>query len=97
MNAGRLFLVLAGLWLVLPAGLFALYTLDTARGLIWLLLHQLYYAPFGTWLEEPFFTPDTDVSYWVQPLGRVLTATCYAAVLLGGRAVVRKVTRKPVG
>ena len=64
MSAGKWFFVLAGLWLALPAALFALYTLDAARGLFWLLLHQLYYAPFGTWLEEPFFIPDTDVSYW---------------------------------
>jgi hypothetical protein len=94
MTVGKIFLVFAGLWLMLPAGLFALYTTDTERGLLWLLLHQLYYAPFGTWIAEPFFTPDSDVGYWVRPLGRVLAAVFYAAAIFGARAAILSVGRR---
>ena len=94
MKVGKIFLVFVGLWLMLPAGLFALYTTDTERGLLWLLLHQLYYAPFGTWIAEPFFTPDSDVGYWVRPLGRALAAAFYAAAFLGARAAILVIGRR---
>jgi hypothetical protein len=61
MRVGRLFCVLAGLWLVLPAALFLLYSTDTEGGLMWFFLHQLYTHPFGTWIHEPFFDPVSEV------------------------------------
>jgi hypothetical protein len=88
MRTGKWFLILAGFWLVLPAALFGLYSMGVEGGLIWFFLHQLYYAPLGTWLDEPFFLPDSEVGFWVQPIGRVLTAVFYAGLLVGGRAAV---------
>ena len=98
MRIGRSFLVIASVWLlVLPAALFGLYSIDDETGLIWLFLHQLYYAPFGTWLRQLFFVPDSDVGFWVQPIGRVLTAASYALVLFGLRAAFLTITGKRRG
>jgi hypothetical protein len=60
-------------------------------GLIWFFLHQLYYAPFGTWIHEPFFDPDSEVGFWVQPMGRILAAVAYVFALLVLRAAVLSV------
>jgi hypothetical protein len=86
-RVGKWFLILGGAWLVLPAVLVPLYA-RIEGGLIWFFLHQLYYAPLGTWIREPFFTPAAEVGFWVHPWGRVLTAAFYAVALVGGRAVV---------
>jgi hypothetical protein len=93
MRAGRLFLVLVALWLVLPAALFALYSNDVDGGLVWFFLHQLYYAPFGTWIREPFFTPDSEVGFWAQPMGRILAAVVYLFALLLLRVAVLRMLR----
>jgi hypothetical protein len=97
MGFGRFFLVGAGLWLILPAALFGLYSVDAERGLIWLLLHQLYYAPLGSWISEPFFVPDPEVGFWVQPIGRLLTAALYGAVFVGIRAAVLAIATRRSG
>lgn len=89
MRVGKTFLILAGIWLALPAALVPLYA-KVEGGLIWFFLHQLYYAPLGTWIREPFFVADSEVGFWVQPIGRVLTAMFYAAVLFGARAAIVK-------
>lgn len=73
------FIVLAGL-LLTPLILWALYNVDRQTGLIWLFLHQIYYAPLS-WLGQPFFRKDSDVGFWVLPLGRLLTGVVYS--LLG--------------
>jgi hypothetical protein len=72
-------IVLAG-FLLLPLILWALYNVDRQAGLIWFFLHQIYYAPLS-WLGQPFFHNDSEVGFWVLPLGRLLTAVVYA--LLG--------------
>ena len=53
-------------------------------GLIWLLFHQVYYSPLSG-IGEPFFTPDSDVSFWVQWPGRLLAVVVY----VGGLIVLR--------
>lgn len=93
MRTDKIFLVCIVVWLVLPAGLVLLYSFDSGRGLIWFFLHQLYYAPFGTWLHEPFFAPDSEVGFWVQPLGRILSAAAYAFLLCGARVIAQRVMR----
>jgi hypothetical protein len=57
--------------------------MDDSRGLIWFYAHQLYYLPIGSWLGEPFFRPDSEVWFFVKPLGRILTPMIYLAILYG--------------
>ena len=57
--------------------------LDDSRGMIWFLLHQIYYLPIGSWLGEPFFMPDSEVSFWVLMPGRILMPIIYLVVYFG--------------
>ena len=59
-------------WIVLPAMLWWCATLLDNLHLF--ILHQAYYLPLGTWMGEPFFTPDSEVMFFVMPAGRLLTA-----------------------
>ena len=54
--------------------------LDNNRAMIWFLFHQLYHLPFGSWLGEPFYKPDSDVSYWVQIPWRFLAPVVYVTI-----------------
>jgi len=65
--------------IVVPAALFALQGLN----LIFFALHQLYYAPLGSWLGLPFFQPDSELVFVVLWPGRILAAWAYAAVWIG--------------
>ena len=72
--------VLVLLWLLLPFLLSELSSPAAAYGLIWFLLHQLYYAPLGTWLSGPFFKPDSEIYFHVLPAGRALMAVFYSGL-----------------
>lgn len=65
-------------WIVLPAMLWWCATLLDNLHLF--ILHQAYYLPLGTWMGEPFFTPDSEVMFFVMPAGRLLTALVYAGI-----------------
>ena len=95
MKLQRVFWFFLFFWLSLPAALYALSVWDGNRGLIWFWLHQIYYMPFGAWLGQPFFAPDAEVYFWARPLGRVVAAVGYAAILVGGRATFRRL-RRPI-
>ena len=45
-------------------------------GMIWLFFHQIYYLPLS-WMSEPFFRTDSDIGFFVLPLGRLITAIFY--------------------
>jgi hypothetical protein len=79
---------------VIPGLLNFLQYFDESRGLIWLLLHQLYYYPFGCWVREPFFEVDSEIGFNVLILGRILTGFVYVAVTVIFRSVTRKFFRK---
>jgi hypothetical protein len=76
----RIILILA-LVLLWPLVFYALTKAIPALGMLWLLAFPLYYFPFGSWLREPFFAPDSELSFAVLPLGVGLAAICYAAVV----------------
>ncbi len=67
-----------------PFGMQWLTDLDRPRGLLWFYLHQLYYTPVA-WVGNPFFVPDSEVGFWVQPLGRMLTTVLYLALTMFGK------------
>jgi hypothetical protein len=77
----RIALILGGV-LLWPLVFWVLMKAVPGLGMIWLLAFQLYYLPFGSWLREPFFTPDSELSFTVLPLGVGLAAICYAALVL---------------
>lgn len=68
--------------LAIPFVLDLLCKIDSSRGLIWFFMHQLYYVPLGSWVGKPFFTPDSEVYYFVNWPGRILTAVFYVVVLV---------------
>jgi len=51
--------------------------------MLWLLLYQIYYLPLGTWISEPFFVPDSDISFQVRLPGAILAAIVYSLVYIG--------------
>jgi hypothetical protein len=55
--------------------------IDTDRGILWLFIHQLYYLPFS-WLDKPFYAPDSDIGYWVRLPARILAALVYATLFV---------------
>ena len=75
--AGRV-LILAALigW---PAFFGWLSRFADGPGLIWFMLHQIYYLPLS-WLGSPLFEPDSEVGFSVQPTGRALTLFVYVLV-----------------
>ncbi len=46
---------------------------------MWLLPHQFYYLPLS-WLGEPFFKPNSDISFEVMKSGRAMTIIVYSVV-----------------
>jgi hypothetical protein len=80
----RTFVIIAACVGVFPFVLEFLMWLTPDIGLIWLLFHQLYYSPLSG-IGEAFFTPDSDVSFWVRWPGRVLAVVVY----VGGLIVLR--------
>jgi hypothetical protein len=73
----------------LPFILDALMRWVEMHALAWFLPHQLYYLPLS-WLGEPFFRPDSEVSFWVTLSGRVLAAVVYSGLLIGIRWLWRR-------
>jgi hypothetical protein len=89
----RLVLIL-GVVIFWPLVFYVLTKAVPALGMIWLLAFQLYYLPFGSWLHEPFFTPDSELSFTVLPLGVGLAAICYAALVFAVVLFVRRSKEK---
>lgn len=75
--------------IILPFVLSVLSKLDSDRGLIWFVLHQLYYLPLS-WVGESFFQPDSEVGYFVKTSGRMLVAFIYALSFTGFILLKRK-------
>jgi hypothetical protein len=73
-----------------PAFFSWLSELDAEHGLIWFVLHQVYYLPFS-WLGPPLFGPDPEVGFWVEPTGRALALFVYVLLFY---VVVRIVDRR---
>ena len=65
-----------GILIIFPYLVMALMSLDEPRGMIYLLLHQFYYLPLS-WLGEPFYKLNADISYSVLVAGRVTSAIFY--------------------
>jgi hypothetical protein len=76
--------------LLWPALFYVLGNLDHDRGALWLLLFQMYYLPFGSWISQPFFVPDSELSYIVRVPGAILASMIYTAAYLGGLLLRRK-------
>jgi hypothetical protein len=77
------------LWIALlvillwPGLFYALMHLIPSLGMLWLLLYQIYYLPLGTWISQPFFVPDSDISFQVRLPGAILAAIVYSLVYIG--------------
>jgi hypothetical protein len=69
--------------LLWPALFYVLGNLDRDRGMLWLLLFQMYYLPLGSWISQPFFVPDSELSYLVRVPGAILTSVVYTGAYLG--------------
>jgi hypothetical protein len=69
--------------LLWPALFYVLSNLDRDRGMLWLLLFQMYYLPFGSWISQPFFVPDSELSFLVRVPGAILTSVVYTGAYLG--------------
>jgi hypothetical protein len=69
--------------LLWPALFYVLGNLDRDRGMLWLLLFQMYYLPLGSWISQPFFVPDSELSYVVRVPGAILTSVVYTGAYLG--------------
>lgn len=80
MKTRIIFSVSVLMWLALPFLLHAITTPEGHYGLFWFIFHQLYYAPLGTWLTEPFFKPDSEIYFHVLPAGRALMAVTYSGL-----------------
>jgi hypothetical protein len=79
-------LVVILLW---PALFYILGNLDRDRGMLWLLLSQMYYLPLGSWIGQPFFAPDSELSYVVRAPGVILASLVYAAMYWGVLQLLR--------
>jgi hypothetical protein len=88
----RLVLVTIGV-VLLPFVLWALYSIDPLVPLLWFFVHQIYYMPFSI-LGAPFFRSDSEVGFWVLPLGRLLAGVCYALIVITIFTIVRQRHRK---
>ena len=66
--------------LVFPVVPYVMVRWDTEHGLIWILVENLYYLPFSTFLEEPFFRK---IEVGMAPLiwGRIVAGISYVAVI----------------
>ncbi len=90
----RRIILILGVVILWPLVFYVLTKVVPALGMIWLLAFQLYYLPFGSWLREPFFTPDSELSFTVLPLGIGLAAICYSALVLAFVLFVRRSKEK---
>lgn len=75
-------IALAVIIVFLPFVFALMRDVDSDRGLIWFLFHQLYYLPLGSWLGEPFFKPDSEVVFWVKIPGRILMPLIYIGLFV---------------
>jgi len=71
-----MFIVLSPLILII----FQYYVFNL--GLIGLFFDGLYYLPLGSWMQEPFFKPDSELGFIVLWPGRFLTGIIYTFILL---------------
>lgn len=78
-------------WLLLPH---VIAGFNYPLGLISFLFYQLYHAPLGLWMTEPFFRPDSEIVFAVLPAGQILIAVFYLCVfgLLGVAIKARRRT-----
>jgi hypothetical protein len=90
----RRIVLILGVVLLWPLVFYVLMKAAPGLGMIWLLAFQLYYLPFGSWLREPFFTSDSELSFTVLPLGMGLAAICYAAFVLAVVLFMRRSKEK---
>jgi hypothetical protein len=79
-------LLLILLW---PGLFYILMHLIPGLGMLWLLFYQIYYLPLGTWITQPFFVPDSDISFQVRLPGVILTAIVYSLIYLSAIALWR--------
>jgi hypothetical protein len=70
--------------------------IDVGPGLVWIGLHQLYYAPMS-WIGEPLFSPSGDVGFLVRWPGRLLTAGVYGAAFVATWINARERARRRSG
>ncbi len=63
--------------ILFPLPFHFLMKINPAHGLIWVLFHHLYYQPVAGLLDEPFFTRDTDIGFFVNLPGRIITPIIY--------------------
>jgi hypothetical protein len=95
MKTKATFLSITLILLIWPIVFWGLSEVDTRRGMFWYALHQVYYLPVQTLVEQPFFLYDGDGGFQVQAPGRVLTAGIYLAILLAARITIgRRHSRK---
>ncbi len=69
--------------LLWPALFSVLSNLDRDRGMLWLLLFQMYCLPFGSWISQPFFVPDSELYFLVLVPGAILTSVVYTGAYRG--------------
>lgn len=74
-------LVLGAILVAFPWIFYSLSEFDNERGLIWFVIYQLYYLPFGSWMSEPFFKPDSEIFYVVLFPGKLVAPIVYISLL----------------
>lgn len=78
----RFFIIISTILVLIPWALNFFQYYDKKRGLLWLFFHQIYYAPLGSWIREPFFKFDSDIGFEVLFPGRILTGLVYFSLLM---------------
>jgi hypothetical protein len=66
---------------ILAAPAVLLLLLQLFPNLILFALHQLYYAPLGSWIGLPFFRPDSEIVFEVLWPGRLLAIATYSGMI----------------
>lgn len=64
------------------------------RDFTFILIHQVYYLPMGSWMAEPFFKADDHLLFWPLPLGRIITPIVYSFVYFCVRYLITNITIK---
>jgi len=83
-------LILLAIIILFPLPFHLLFLADAyGLGMIWLLVHQIYYLPLS-WLGVPFFIPDSDMSFVVSPVGRLFVAVFYVLVFIAIFKILKK-------
>lgn len=90
-KAVRLVLTIVLLW---PVVFFLLTKFEHSIGLLWLFAFQIYYVPYGTWMPQPFFEPDPELSFRVLLPGAFVGAVANAGLVLVGAALLNALRKK---